>query len=59
MTLHWSNAVPQGMQQHGSPPKQATEAEQKPPEAIAILSTLAQPGRFASSPACESKVTKT
>jgi hypothetical protein len=58
MTLHWSNAVPQGMQQHGSPPKTG-EAEQKPPEAIDILVDARQPGRFASSPAFEPKVTKT
>ncbi len=59
MRLHWSNAVPQAMQQHGSPPKQAAEAEQKPPQALDILSALDQPGRFVTSSAFEPKVTKT
>jgi len=61
MTLHWSNAIPQAMQQHGSPPKRPTGIE--PPlsfdAALDVLSTLDKPGPFATSPAFEPKVTKT
>jgi hypothetical protein len=58
MTLHWSNAIPQAMQQHGSPPKPSTESEPAttPREALDILATLDQPGRFATSLAFEPKV---
>jgi hypothetical protein len=61
MTLHWSNAIPQAMQQHGRPPKPSTEAEPAttPREDLDIPATLDRPGRFATSPAFEPKPAKT
>lgn len=61
MTLHWSNAVPQAMQQHGSPPKRIAEVEAAAPldATLNILATFDKPGAFATSPALGPKVTKT
>jgi len=61
MTLHWSNAMPQAMQQHGSPPKRFAEIEPAAPldATPSILATLDRPGAFATSPAFVPNVTKT
>jgi hypothetical protein len=58
MTLHWSNAIPQAMQQHGSPPKRLAEIEPPPSldATLEILSTLDKPGAFTTSPAFAPKV---
>ena len=61
MALHWSNPIPQALQQHGSPPKRVADIEPAPSldTTLEILSRLDRPGAFTTSPAFEPKVTKT
>ena len=61
MAFHWSNPIPQALQQHGSPPKRLAEpAPAAPLEAtLEILSALERPGPFAPSAAFEPKDART
>jgi hypothetical protein len=61
MPPHWSIAIQQAMQQHGSPPKRVAEVEAAASleATLNILATLDNPRAFATSPAFIPKVTKT